>query len=143
MPPKKSTAAADGTSSTTFTDGEMKLLTAIFEGMGAEVKKSINWEGVQKKLGHAGVKTTKEKFRLLCLKYEWCEYAKDGKDDKDGSTKRSAEEEDGDAAGAGGDTDEAKGDVKKPKPRGRPPKKQKKAAEEDENDDGGVSEEGA
>ncbi|KAJ1338132.1 hypothetical protein MN608_00990 [Microdochium nivale] len=81
MPPKKVAAAAADTASddsTSLNDGEIKYLQAFLECLNGDIKDNVDWEAFQAKLGYKTVPAVKKKFRNMCQKFKWCEYAEGG-----------------------------------------------------------------
>ncbi|KAF6834324.1 hypothetical protein CPLU01_04960 [Colletotrichum plurivorum] len=91
MPPRKAAAEnADG-GATAFTDGEIKLVKAVFDSM--NTRPDIDFENVANIMGLANAKSARDRFRVVSKKHGWTS--------TDGS---------GGAAGGGGDgSSKAKG----------------------------------
>ncbi|KAF6820021.1 hypothetical protein CSOJ01_01089 [Colletotrichum sojae] len=69
MPPKKAAAEnADG-GATAFTDGEIKLVKAVFDSM--NTRPDIDFENVANIMGLANAKSARDRFRVVSKKHGW------------------------------------------------------------------------
>ncbi|KXJ96998.1 hypothetical protein Micbo1qcDRAFT_199744 [Microdochium bolleyi] len=95
MPPKKSAASADASSDDAggLNETELKFVQAYFETLAPQTKDAMDWDALQAKLGFQSVKTVKNKFRILCQKHKWCEYAEGAGSAGAGTKKRAADAE--------------------------------------------------